>query len=263
MSTPDPTAMVIRRPADLLRAVPYLVGFPPADSAVIVGLDEYRIAFTARIDLPGPGDDLDEYREYVARVVGITARHAARAMLVGYGPAEAVTPVIDLARHHLARHRIPVLEALRLTDGRYWSYTCTNPACCPPGGAVYQPATAAAAHAVAAGLVALPSRDHLVASLAPQPDRQADLRRALPHAAAILSPACPRARCRRRRRRARLAGPTAAGRPYETPPRGTATAPPSATSKPRPCSSCCATRRSATTPCKRPPRRPTSHCGPT
>jgi hypothetical protein len=46
----------VRNPGDLIEAIPYLLGFHPRDSLVIVGLAGARVSITARIDL----DDLRE-----------------------------------------------------------------------------------------------------------------------------------------------------------------------------------------------------------
>lgn len=68
----------------------------------------------------------------------------------------------------LAAVSIPVADALRVEDGRYYSLACTRPGCCPPQGTPFDPATTvAAATATAAGAVALPDRDALAARIAP------------------------------------------------------------------------------------------------
>src|SRR5439155_9472219 len=55
-----------------------------------------------------------------------------------------------------------------VTGGRWFSYVCTNPGCCPPEGTPHDPATnPIAATATVAGLVALPSRDDVGARVAP------------------------------------------------------------------------------------------------
>src|SRR5262249_14973643 len=79
-----------------------------------------------------------------------------------------VAPAVDAATVALTAASIPVAEVLRVADGRFYSLTCTDPTCCPPDGAPFDPtSSSAAAAATAAGLVALPNRDALVAELAP------------------------------------------------------------------------------------------------
>lgn len=74
------------------------------------------------------------------------------------------------------RHAVPVADALRVDDGRYWSYTCTDPACCSPEGARYDVAASpVAAAATVAGVPVPPNQEALAAHVAPirGPARQA------------------------------------------------------------------------------------------
>src|SRR5215472_69399 len=52
----DASVLRVRNPGDLIEAIPYLLGFHPRDSLVIVGLVGTRVSITARVDL----DDLRE-----------------------------------------------------------------------------------------------------------------------------------------------------------------------------------------------------------
>src|SRR5207244_11973892 len=47
----DPRPLRVAGPADLLQAVPYLLGFHPQTSLVIVGLHAARLVVTVRLDL--------------------------------------------------------------------------------------------------------------------------------------------------------------------------------------------------------------------
>jgi hypothetical protein len=166
MNSVDRARLTVRSPADLIAAVPYLLGFHPADSLVVVALRGRRIVFAARADLPGPGDDpLDP----TAHLAGVIARQGAEsATVLGYGDAPRVTPAVDAVREALTAAGLAVLDALRVTDGRYWSYLCAEPACCPPEGTPYDVgASEVSAAAVFAGQVALPDRAALTAQVAP------------------------------------------------------------------------------------------------
>jgi len=93
------------------------------------------------------------------------------AIVVGYGPARAVTPVCDLMRSGLSAAGVAVQDMLRVSDGRYWSYLCQDPNCCPPEGVSYDPAGHPAAGAlVAAGLTVRASRAELAGTIAPAGD---------------------------------------------------------------------------------------------
>ncbi|WP_353939655.1 DUF4192 family protein, partial [Micromonospora sp. b486] len=59
-----------------------------------------------------------------------------------------------------------MLDALRVTEGRWFSYLCAEPSCCPPEGTPYDPAAARSARRrVFAGQVALPDRAALAAQV--------------------------------------------------------------------------------------------------
>ncbi|MEV4540075.1 DUF4192 domain-containing protein [Micromonospora echinaurantiaca] len=166
MPSTDRPRLAVRSPADLIAAVPYLLGFHPADSVVVVAMRGRRITFAARADLPEPASEADPPARHLAGV--IARQQADSATVIGYGPATRVTPAVDAVRAALAGAGLAVLDALRVTDGRWWSYLCAEPECCPPDGSPYDPgASAVPAAAVVAGQVALPDRAALVAQVAP------------------------------------------------------------------------------------------------
>lgn len=187
MTATDQPTLTIRSTADLVAAVPYLIGFHPADSIVVVAIRGRQVVFTARADLPGadsasasayasefapafasgdgPVVTVGTLTEYLVSVV---ERQAVQSVvLVGYGVPKLVTPVIDALRSAFAVAGHEVLDALRVTDGRYWSYVCGNPECCPPEGVPFdQYASRIAAAATYAGQVALPDRATLARQIA-------------------------------------------------------------------------------------------------
>ncbi|MET7968762.1 DUF4192 domain-containing protein [Micromonospora sp. NPDC005305] len=167
MSNPHHPRLPITSPTDLLTAVPYLLGFHPADSLVIVGLTGTRVAVASRADLPADvAGWADDYLLSQIRML----RHAAatRAIAVGYGPATTVTPAMDVILPRLAVSGVDVFDALRVTDGRYFSYLCQDPACCPTDGTPFDPHRSdITMHAIVGGCHALPDRAALVASIAP------------------------------------------------------------------------------------------------
>jgi hypothetical protein len=164
-SAPD---LSVRSPADLIAAVPYLLGFHPADSVVAVAVRGPRIVFAARGDLPPVGAPPHERDGLAAHIASVVGRQGAIAvMVVGYGPAGRVTPAVDALLAALRRADLDVLEALRVTDGRYWSYLCERADCCPPEGIACDPISSPIAAAASyAGQVALPDRATLAAQVA-------------------------------------------------------------------------------------------------
>ncbi|GAA4912856.1 uncharacterized protein DUF4192 [Stackebrandtia albiflava] len=157
--------ITLTSPAELLSAVPYLLGYHPSDSMVLIGMAGDGIAVTARAGLPGRDEPPDR--------LGITA-HALQnnevdgAILVGYGPADRVTRCVDWLRRLCDVNRIDLVEALRVTEGRFWSYLCEDTECCPvEGTAVPGDDSSVAAEFTLAGSQALPSRETLIRQLAP------------------------------------------------------------------------------------------------
>jgi hypothetical protein len=153
-------------PADLLAAVPYLLGFHPQESLVVVGGPPGRLTFAGRIDLPAPAQPPAEFARHLAGVVARQALHTA--VLIGYGALDRVEPALLATREALRGDRLRLVDVLRVSGGRYWSYECQDPHCCPPDGTAFDGSTSAVSAAAAfAGAVALPDRAALLARLAP------------------------------------------------------------------------------------------------
>jgi hypothetical protein len=96
------------------------------------------------------------------------------ATVIGYGEAARVTPTVLRVSAALRDVGVDVLDELRVTEGRYWSYLCQDPSCCPPDGLPCDPMGAVAAAATYAGQVALPDRESMADALAPVAGTQRD-----------------------------------------------------------------------------------------
>lgn len=157
----------VRCPADLIGVVPYLLGFHPDDSLVVVAQRGSRIVFAVRYDLPARADGAAPAE--ARHVAGVVHRQGVdTATVLGYGPPGRVTACVPLLAAALRSAGLTVLDELRITDGRFFSYLCKEPACCPPEGTACPPGNSVvAAAATFAGQVALPDRATLAAQLAP------------------------------------------------------------------------------------------------
>jgi hypothetical protein len=161
-----PSPILLTSPDDILGAVPYLLGFHPAESLVVIAFSgrgaRGRLRVTTRWDLPVPAGALD-------RLVPLLRREqVTHTILAGFGDGALVTPAVDDALRLLSGAGIGVIEALRAEGSRYWSYVCTQVECCPPEGRPYDAvAGQVAAQATIGGLVALPGRESLERSVAP------------------------------------------------------------------------------------------------
>ena len=156
--------------AGFLAIVPHLLGFHPTQSMVIVGLDSRRgrIRFAFRYDLPDPPDAAGS-EEIAQHAIGVlTDRRVTTAMAAGYAAGRLVTPVVDSLTAAMRKARITLRDVLRVDQGRYWSYVCQDPRCCPPDGVPFDgPAHPAAAALAAAGVIARRDRAALADCLAP------------------------------------------------------------------------------------------------
>jgi hypothetical protein len=162
----SPPTLRLREPADVLGAIPYLLGYHPTDSVVVLALRGTRVLFAAREDLPRPG--LSE-KQIVGELVGAVVHHGASGVIVvGFGSKARVGPLASHLRTACQLAGVAVREVLRADRGRYWSYLCTDPTCCPTEGSPYDPAASpVAAQATYDGRVAFADRDEYVAQLSP------------------------------------------------------------------------------------------------
>jgi len=156
----------LNSPVEILATVPFLIGYHPSLSIVIIGMTDRRVTFAARDDLPAdPEADPDQ----VGYLVDVLLRQRCnRALLVGYGGDDRVTPTMHALIDAFGDAAVEVDEALRADGRRYWSYVCPNPRCCSPGGNRYDTATSTAAAVwTLAGRVAHRDRDGYEAQIRP------------------------------------------------------------------------------------------------
>jgi len=170
MSSTDRPTVRVRGTKDMLAVIPFLLGFQPDASLVLLAVDDGSggVVTGARLDLPTADQPLGRVRAALDLVIAkLTTRGGISVVLAGYGPADRVEPTVTTAAEALQAAGIPIRDALRVADGRFWRLRCADPAACPPHGIPFEPATSpATAAAVYAGLVALPDRDALAATLA-------------------------------------------------------------------------------------------------
>ncbi|MER6088723.1 DUF4192 domain-containing protein [Streptomyces bluensis] len=164
--------VTLRTPAELADALPYLLGYRPEDSIVLVALHDRdgrgRFGGRARLGIPAEADDWPAVAEQLAHglVTGSERRGARPESMVAFlcqdpsggGSArevmERLRPLSQLLRRACGRLDVPVVEALCISGGRFWSYCCPGNGCCSSEGeAMGLPGTSVlAAAATYAGL---------------------------------------------------------------------------------------------------------------
>jgi hypothetical protein len=184
----DPSPLLrVRSPADLVEIVPFLVGFHPTESLVLLGLNgqRERVGLTLRLDLAAALAAPGSVETCVAHLVRAGARGAVAvvydkppAFWYDDGlPALPHTDLVDVVMDCLEVRGIALADALLVGAGRWWSYLCVNQRCClPEGQAVRAPADASpiVAAATVAGMTAATDREALAASVAPLPMPERD-----------------------------------------------------------------------------------------
>jgi len=172
----------INDPAELIDALPYLLGFHPHESLVLVGfagtavaVGPQQVQVTVRLDLPAllPTGPDDEGLAPLGEVLQRAGCRSVAGVLVTdpvAGDPRAAADLLacrDLLAMTMATAGIDVLDVLVATEQRWWSMCCERPGCCPSeGNPRLLGSSVVAAQAIFAGLVALPDRRALVASLA-------------------------------------------------------------------------------------------------
>ncbi len=169
-SGPDQPPVKVGSPAEILAAVPYLLGFHPTRSLVVIGArpprDRVHVSFRYDLADPPDGEFAREIAEHASSV--LVNQDVTVAIIVGYGPGAVVTPVAEEFRAQLGAVGVEVREMLRVEDSRYWSYLCQDPGCCPAGGVPFDVSVSpVAAQLTLAGNVLLPDRAALERTVAP------------------------------------------------------------------------------------------------
>jgi hypothetical protein len=170
------TVVRLRGPADILGVLPYRLGFHPSESLVLVCLEgrRRRDRLVMRVDLPEARDDEQVAADLAARVrhVGASAVVAVVYTEVLDGRRLARAGLVTALSDALAAAGVELPEALLVRDGRWWSFLCDRPDCCPADGTPLptEPTPAAtryAAEAVAQGGSVLSDREQLRRTVEP------------------------------------------------------------------------------------------------
>jgi hypothetical protein len=156
----------LRSPQELLGAVPFVIGFHPADSivAVYIGPDRH-VRAAGRADLDAAPDAI------IAEFRAALGHTTSALVLVGYGRQPESRRLNTVVRG--LRREVPIVGCFWVSANEYrcvWD-GCT---CCATYGVTFDPrATVSAATLVVQGETATASRADAVRELAADPDAQA------------------------------------------------------------------------------------------
>jgi Domain of unknown function (DUF4192) len=123
--------LTVSSPAQLAAIIPVIHEAAPAGNAFILTLnDQSDIIGTLRYKMPDPPDP--------AIIIGLSRRAliqlqhppfdaAAVAVVAAFGPAHVADPMVDALDIMLGAADITLMDAIRVRDGRCWSYTDGDP----------------------------------------------------------------------------------------------------------------------------------------
>lgn len=160
-------------PAAVCCAIPYLLGFRPEGSAVLLWLEGSDLILTQRIDLPAPEVDATLWATAVGShpVAGTTS-----TVIAVLFPSDETTTALgrlqELARALVGQGWADRTDVVRALPDAWSDLLCDDAACCAPEGEPIDPRLrdAVAAEFAVQGCSPLRSREAVVAALGPDAD---------------------------------------------------------------------------------------------
>lgn len=175
--------LTLSTPDALVASIPHMLGFPPANSVVIVGIapegidGSSMVRLTQRFDRPPASSTADEMRDLARQAAAPMIRSGSTEVVItvfgdplaGPDPVLPEAVLVDELVTAFDDGGVRTKDTI-FTDGvARWSYGCVDPQCCPPSGRVIPEdvRTLVAAEFAGAGSAMVTSRESLVAEVAP------------------------------------------------------------------------------------------------
>jgi len=119
-------------PHDLLAAIPFLIGYHPIDSLVLVSIKDDCVGMAMRIDYPIDQSEI----AFDLCASHISADEADGALIVAYQPRDRSDgdEVLAQTTAALSRAGIAIYESILIAEGSYRSLLCHDITCCPIDG---------------------------------------------------------------------------------------------------------------------------------
>ncbi len=173
-----PHILAARTPADLLAAVPCVLGFHPEDSLVMLTFSADGRTFHARVDLPSEPEHLPELCEVLLQAA--LCNRVERVVLVAYTTAATLAGTVLHAVHDaFDAEDIDVVEMLRADGTRWFPMRAGLPGQLYRGVRYDTSSHPFSAESVLAGRVTHGSRQELAATLRADPEAVAAVQKAL------------------------------------------------------------------------------------
>ena len=119
-------------PHDLLAAIPFLVGFKPEDSIILISIRDGSVSMAMRVDFP---DSLGN--EEVSTLISHLERDKADAVLAIFYLPDAPTDstsIVQALTSAIEAHGLHLRESIIVSAGRWRSLLCDDKECCPESG---------------------------------------------------------------------------------------------------------------------------------
>ncbi len=122
----------VKTPHDLLAAVPFLIGYHPTDSLVLISVKSDSLEMAMRIDFPkNPPEG-----SYQLLASHLKRDNSEGALIVAYEPADSLAgpEVLHNVADAVASLNIPIRELMLVRNNHWRSLLCSDDKCCPPEG---------------------------------------------------------------------------------------------------------------------------------
>ena len=126
------TAITLKSPHELLAIVPFVLGFRPTNSIVVLCLTKNRLGLSQRLDLPHP----KHARQVVlALMPSLVVEDPDSVVLIGYEKhAGDSLLALESLTAALRSRQVEIHDRLVVRNCRWRSLDCHNRDCCPPEG---------------------------------------------------------------------------------------------------------------------------------
>jgi hypothetical protein len=180
---PSGGRLTLSTPDALVASIPHMLGFPPADSVVIVGIasdgvgESSMVRLTQRFDRPPTGGTDEAMRELARQAAAPMIRSGSTEVVItvfgdsvaGLDPVLPDAVLVDELVTAFDDGGVRTKDTIFTDGASRWSYGCMDPQCCPPSGRVIPEdvRTLVAAEFAGAGAAMVTSRESLVSEVAP------------------------------------------------------------------------------------------------
>ena len=131
---------MLRSPGDVAAHLGVLVGFEPTESLVAILTRDGQVIVTMRSDIPD--DDWVALAGQIVQIANQAEADEAILVVCAARGAGSDLPYATQMAHVAAAVEliaVQVKDVLLVDAGRWWSYGCTTPGCCPVEGTAFTP----------------------------------------------------------------------------------------------------------------------------